>query len=148
MDVTRNWLDFRIKLLSYVFQSKHMLIYQIYCLFLLQIHFLFERQTERLNMAIETGLARPGLTLITLEYFYEPWEPKGLFQFEIIINVLVGSSCFILIPMLCVYGLKKYFYFSTGTVFIRQNLTSTDVRFWRIKTVPALKKLIPGIWWL
>ena len=29
--------------------------------------------------------------------------------------------------------------FSAGIVFIRQNLTSTDVRFWRIKTVPALK---------
>ena len=29
--------------------------------------------------------------------------------------------------------------FSAGTVFIRQNLTSADVRFWRIKTIPALK---------
>ena len=28
-----------------------------------------------------------------------------------------------------------------GTVFIRQNLTSVDVRSWRIKTVPALKNL-------
>ena len=31
--------------------------------------------------------------------------------------------------------------FSPGTVFRRQNLTSTDVRFWRIKTIPALKEL-------
>ena len=31
--------------------------------------------------------------------------------------------------------------FSAGTVFIRQDLTSSDVRFWRIKTVPALKRL-------
>ena len=31
--------------------------------------------------------------------------------------------------------------FSVGTVFIRQNLTSVDVRFWRIKTVAALKEL-------
>ena len=31
--------------------------------------------------------------------------------------------------------------FSAGTVFIRQNLTSVDARFWRIKTVPALKEL-------
>ena len=33
------------------------------------------------------------------------------------------------------------FFFSAGTVFIRQNLTSTDVSFWSIKTVPALKGL-------
>ena len=32
-------------------------------------------------------------------------------------------------------------YFSAGTVFIRQNLTFSDVRFWHIKTVPALKGL-------
>ena len=32
-------------------------------------------------------------------------------------------------------------HFSAGTVFIRQNMTSADVRFWRIKTVPALKEL-------
>ena len=31
--------------------------------------------------------------------------------------------------------------FSAGTVFRRQNLTSTDVRFWRIKTIPVLKEL-------
>ena len=31
--------------------------------------------------------------------------------------------------------------FSAGPVFIRQNLPSTDVRFWRIKTVPALNGL-------
>ena len=32
--------------------------------------------------------------------------------------------------------------FWAGTVFIRQNLTSIDVRFWRMKTVPALKGLL------
>ena len=31
--------------------------------------------------------------------------------------------------------------YSVGSVFIRQNLTSVDVRFWRIKTFPALKEL-------
>ena len=31
--------------------------------------------------------------------------------------------------------------FSAGTVFIRQNLTSTYVKCWRIETVPALKEL-------
>ena len=63
----------------------------------------------------------------------------GFLQFEI--YVLVSCLCFILIglPMLWVYG---YFNsFSAGTVLRRQNLTSEDVRFSRLKTVPALKGL-------
>ena len=32
-----------------------------------------------------------------------------------------------------------FYSFSAGTLFILQNLPSTDVRFWRIKTVPTLK---------
>ena len=31
--------------------------------------------------------------------------------------------------------------FSAGTDFRRQNLTSIDVRFWRLKSIPALKEL-------
>ena len=33
-----------------------------------------------------------------------------------------------------------YYYLSAGTVFRRQNLTSIDVRFWRLKTISALKE--------
>ena len=63
---------------------------------------------------------------------YKSWRPKGLFKFEIIINVLVSSFCFIWIPMLLVYGHYTYFNsLSMGIVFIHQNLTSTDVRLWR-----------------
>ena len=52
------------------------------------------------------------------------------FQFDIIINDLVSSFRLFLIFMLWVYGHYKYFNsISLGTVFIRQNLTSTDVRF-------------------
>ena len=59
-------------------------------------------------------------------------------QFEIIINVLVSSFRFIWIPRLWVYGHYKYFNsFIVGIDFIRQNLTSMDVR----KSVPALKGL-------
>ena len=66
-------------------------------------------------------------------FLYKPWRPKGFIQFEIIINVLVGSFWFILILMLWVYGHYKYIYsFSAGIVFIRQNLTPADLRFWRI----------------
>ena len=46
--------------------------------------------------------------------------------------------------MLCVYDHLKYFhFFSAGTIFIRQNLTSTGGRFSRLglKTVSALKGL-------
>ena len=74
--------------------------------------------------------------------FYKPLRPKGCFQFEIVINVLVSSFRYIWIPVLWVYGHKKYLNsFSAGTVFRRQNLTSKDVRFWRIKTVSTLKGL-------
>ena len=48
-------------------------------------------------------------------------ETKGFFLFETIINVLVSS-------MLWVYGHYTYFNsFNVETVFICQNLTSTDV---------------------
>ena len=37
----------------------------------------------------------------------------------------------------------KYFHtYSAGIDFRRQNLTSTDVRFWRLKSIPALWGLI------
>ena len=82
-------------------------------------------------------------TLTALNYFVQTMETEGFFQFEIIINVLVSPFSLVLIPMLWVYSHYKYFNsFSAGTVFIRQNLTSTGVRFRRIKTVPALKGLI------
>ena len=41
--------------------------------------------------------------------------------------------------MLGVYGLDKYVYsYSAGIDFSRQNLTFTDVKFWRLKSIPAL----------
>ena len=44
--------------------------------------------------------------------------------------------------MLWVYGHDKYFYsYSAGIDFSRQNLTSTDVRFWLLKSIPALYKV-------
>ena len=82
------------------------------------------------------------LTITTLSY--TPWSPNVFFKFEIILNVSVSSFCVIWIPMVWVSAIDyKYVnYFSAGTVFIRQNLTSADVRFWRIMTVPALKGLM------
>ena len=46
--------------------------------------------------------------------------------------------------MLWVYGHYKYhlcYSFSAGIDFKRQNLTSTDVRFGRLKLIPAMKRL-------
>ena len=44
--------------------------------------------------------------------------------------------------MLWVCDHYVYFYsFSAGIDFRRQNLTSTDIRFWRLKSIPALKGL-------
>ena len=73
-------------------------------------------------------------------FFYENYgDQTGFFQFEIIINALISSFWFIWIPMLWVYDHYKYLYFySAGVDFKRQDLTSTDVRFCRLKSIPAL----------
>ena len=57
------------------------------------------------------------------------------------INVLVCYLRFIWIPMLlCIYGRYQYFdYYSAGYVFRRQNLTSIDVRLWRLKILHRWK---------
>ena len=55
------------------------------------------------------------------------------FQFEIIINILVGSFRFIWMPMLWVYGYFKYFnYYSTA-----RGSTLDDSRQIQ-KSIPAL----------
>ena len=56
--------------------------------------------------------------------------------------VLVSFLRCIRISMLWVYGLYKYVILSD---FIRHNLTSIDVRFWRIKSIPALRQLLTAI---
>ena len=61
------------------------------------------------------------LTLTTLKYICINHGDQRVFQFEIIINVLVSSFWFIWIPMLWVYDDYKYFNsFSAGTVFKRE----------------------------
>ena len=66
-------------------------------------------------------------------------ETKGFFQFY---NVLVSSFRFIWIPILCVFVHCKYVTLSMlGIDLRRQNLTSIDVRFRRIKSVTAMNGL-------
>ena len=79
------------------------------------------------------------LTLATLKYCIDHEDQSDFFQFEIIINVLVSAFWFIWMPMSWVYGYYKHIYScSAGIDFSRQNLTSTDVRFWRLNSIPAL----------
>ena len=58
--------------------------------------------------------------------------------------MLVSSFRLIWIPMLWVYDNYKYS-FSVWIVFRRQILTSSDVRFWRLNTIPALIELTPSV---
>ena len=48
-----------------------------------------------------------------------------------------------------VMGLRliEILFFSVGIIFMCQNLMSTDVGLWRIKTVPALKELNTDVSW-
>ena len=84
-------------------------------------------------------------TLKALKYISINHEDQRVFfQFKTIIDILVGFFRFIWIPMLWVYSYYKYVYsYSAGIDFRRQNLTSTDVRFWRLKSIPALQGLNP-----
>ena len=67
--------------------------------------------------------------------FIQTKSPKGYLQFEIIINVLVNPLRFIWLHVLWVDVHYKYFdSYSVGIGFRRQNSTSTDVRFWRLKS--------------
>ena len=85
----------------------------------------------------------------TLKYFCKTHEDQRVFQFQIIINILVSSSLFIWIPI-C------YVSTAIGNILILSVRGLTlDVRIWRlqsqiltykardIKTVPALKRLMP-----
>ena len=70
------------------------------------------------------------------------------FNVNLTINVLVSSFRFIWIPLLWVHNHYKYFTVSVwrSTLDFRSTSESDvyDVRFWRLKTVPALKGLKPG----
>ena len=63
-------------------------------------------------------------SVTTVKYFCIKLGGPIFFQFEIIINVLVSSFCFILIPMLWVYGYYKCLIFSGRG-------SSLDVGIWR-----------------
>ena len=100
-------------------------------------HFCFFQTAETGNRTPNSGVKGSGAN-------HYPRVP-ALFVFEIIINILVCSFWFIWIPMLWVYGQQKYFHsYSAGIDFSRQNLTSTDVRFWRLESIPALWVLRPS----
>ena len=63
---------------------------------------------------------------------YKSWRPKGGFQFEVIINVLVSAFHFTTYVMalrpLYFFSIIYNYFFSAEIVFRRQNLTSLDVQ--------------------
>ena len=70
------------------------------------------------------------ITLTTLKnYCINHGDLRFFFQFEVIINVLVSSFLFICILMLWATAIVLFYYFSAGI----------DYRFWRLKSVLALK---------
>ena len=76
------------------------------------------------------------LSLTTLKYFCINHGDQRVFEFKIIINVLVRSLALTM-------GLRPLYFlsFSEGTVCRRQNLTSADVSLWHLKAVPELTML-------
>ena len=59
-------------------------------------------------------------------------------EIKTIHNSLSGCACWTM--RAAHFLVLSFIYYSSGTVFLRQNLTSIDVRFWRIETVPAMKE--------
>ena len=58
------------------------------------------------------------------------------FQFEIIITVFPDSSEYLCYRSTAITNM--FYSYSAGIDSSRQNLTSTDVRFWRLELIPAL----------
>ena len=141
----------------FIFEKKNrniLCLSVLICVAILLIHIALFRKLKkyifqpRLSLSfqcVSLWCQPPGVKLLTLEALKDFCINHGkqrFFQLEIIMNAIVSSFCFIWILMLWVYDHWKYIiFFSAGTVFIRQNLPSVDGRFWRIKTVPALKGL-------
>ena len=69
-------------------------------------------------------------------YIYDKWTPSHCFYLLSIHHKSVYYISF----ALCLISMFLN-PFSAGIVFRRQNLTSVDVRFWSLKTIPALKEL-------
>ena len=68
---------------------------------------------------------------------HKPSRPKGYFQFEAIINVILALPLHL--NLVYIRTLYCWFFFSAGIDFRHDNLTSLDVRFWHLKSVTALK---------
>ena len=68
--------------------------------------------------------------------FVQTMETKGFFQLEIILDVLVSSYRFIWIHVMGLRQFITFVFFQRG-----DRLYTSESRFWRIETVPALKSL-------
>ena len=88
------------------------------------------------------------LTLKPLKYFVSTKETKGLY------SIWNHHKCLIWLYLhhlntyvMCLRLIDIFIFFSVGIIFMCQNLMSTDVGLWRIKTVPALKELNTYVSW-
>ena len=77
--------------------------------------------------------------LTRLKHFCTNHGDQRIFSIWNQYKFLLSCFRFIWICMLWAYGNYKYFYsYSAGIDFSRQNLTSVDVRFWCLKSIPVL----------
>ena len=53
--------------------------------------------------------------------------------------MMISSWKNYLVSMVCMKVVQRFNPYSAGIDFSRQNLTSTDVRFWRLKSTPHCK---------
>ena len=63
------------------------------------------------------------------------------------LTVCTENKSFISFILINIPSTNVWHTFSVWTVFIRHSLTSIDVRFWRLKTVPELKELNKISWY-
>ena len=115
-------VDWKIALMAVQFRS----LITVYCN-LFTVHATFCTPTLTLLHNVEIFLHKLG-------------KQKVFFRNHHAINFLVSSFRLIWIPMLWIDGRYNNYCvnsLSAGTVFRRQNLTFTDVRFWRLNTVRA-----------
>ena len=106
-----------------------------------------EKPQNKWRQITENNNVVSFLTLKAQIFLYKPCILKCFFQFEIFINVFVGSSWFIWIPMLWVHGciitlrMPDRLLMSKSDVYRRQiSTTKVDPRAVRVKGIRSLKE--------
>ena len=72
-------------------------------------------------------------------FVYKPWRPKRFFNLK---SSYMSFSFHFIIYFLGLRPQQIFYPFSAMIEYRRRNLTSVDVKFWRLKLIPAMKGLI------